>query len=375
VFDLAAAGAGDLKIVRTLAAESIPAPGTMGWSKEIVRHMLRNPMYTGRVVYGRTRTIDNGGRGRRVDVPKDDWTIVEVPALRIVPEAVWAAVQRRKAQTREHYLRAPDGRLMGKPEAGLEARHLLNGIARCGTCGGALTYMEKHRRGSYFCATYKGRATCTNSRGVPADPFETAICRALRAMLDGDRERTVALLGEQVERARREQTARGSERAQLESEQARLEKKIANLVTAIEDGRAPADVVAALTARRAEVETIKAKRAALAAAPPAFDKARWLERLGKFGATVALGPLTNPYNPVLFRQVLRAVGVRRIVVTRTSEGWTFTGMAHLGGIADGGGTREARPPSRPPPEASCAGEAGARTGRLTRSVGARRRGR
>ncbi len=208
VFDLAAAGAGDLKIARTLPDEHVSAPGPKGWSKQIVRHLLTNPLYIGQVSYGRTKTIDDGARGRRVAVPQDDWTTVTLPGLQIVPEAVWTAVQQRKAKTREHYLRAPDGRLlMGKPESGLAALHLLNGIARCGDCGGALTHMMKSGRAHYYCATYRARGTCRNARGIPAFTFEAAVCKALHALLVDNREETSRLLAEEIERLKREHTA------------------------------------------------------------------------------------------------------------------------------------------------------------------------
>lgn len=280
-------------------------------------------------------------------VPKDDWTTVEVPSLRIVEDALWTAVQRRKAKTREHYLRAPDGRLMGKPEAGLDARHLLNGIARCSECGGALTYMMKSRRAAYYCVTYRTRGSCRNGRGIP-HAFEGAVCRAIHRMLVDDREPTVRLLTEHSIRIRQEQASRGGERKQIEHEVARREAEIGRLVGAIAAGKAAADVVTGINERRATVEALKAKLAELMAAPPEFDKARYLDRLAKLGVA-ALGPLTNPYNPTLVRQVLRAVGVTRIMVSREPDGWSFEGMAHLDKLITPEVTRDARPtPGHPP---------------------------
>jgi DNA invertase Pin-like site-specific DNA recombinase len=95
VFEMAAAGAGDLKIARTLADEHVPAPGPKGWSKQVLRHLLRNAVYVGRVTYGRSTTVDDGAKGRRVVAPKDDWTVVEVPQLRIIDDALWAQPGRR----------------------------------------------------------------------------------------------------------------------------------------------------------------------------------------------------------------------------------------------------------------------------------------
>ena len=43
------------------------------------------------------------------------------------------------------------GTLLGKPEAaGMKSDRLLNGIARCSECGGAMSYMSKGPGRSYY---------------------------------------------------------------------------------------------------------------------------------------------------------------------------------------------------------------------------------
>src|SRR5437899_4993970 len=101
--------------------------------------MLRNELYRGVAIYGKTKSVDKGGSAsKREHVPKDDWTRAELPELRIISDELWQQVQIRKQRTREYF----DGRLAGKPAAGIVASRMLSGIARC-ACGGALTYMGK----------------------------------------------------------------------------------------------------------------------------------------------------------------------------------------------------------------------------------------
>ncbi len=104
-------------------------------------------------------------------------------------------------------------------------------------------------------------------------------------------------------------------------------------MTAIAGGKgSSADVLHEINRRRAEVGalTLKLKPAVTGIDEDSgvplkfFDKAKWLERVATLGVA-ALGQLTNPYNPTLVRQVLRAFGVTRIVVKRSSDGWTFEG--------------------------------------------------
>ena len=132
VFTLAAGGTGNRRIVNLLADEKVPAPGRAGWSKQIIARMLSNRLYIGEVVYGRTCADALGGHSKKRARVTDEsrWTTVQVPALRIISEPLWKQVQKRRAATLEHFgsHRGADGRLNGKPEAGLIAAHLLNGF-------------------------------------------------------------------------------------------------------------------------------------------------------------------------------------------------------------------------------------------------------
>src|SRR5439155_25602727 len=259
VFELAAGGHGNLRIVTTLRAEGVQAPGSK-WSKSVVRDLLRNELYRGVLIFGRTRSVDkNGHAGRREGVPQDDWTRVQVPHLRIISDELWAEVQRRKDATRRHYLRAPDGTLLGRPEAGIVARHLLNGILRC-PCGGSLTAMNKggaRRRRLYYCNVHLTQGSCANGRGVPAAELDRAVQNKMREILTED-----VLDG--LWRAREARVKAALDRlhvsaADAERDIAGLEVEIARLVSAIAAGTASPDIAAAITERRSRVEALRSR--------------------------------------------------------------------------------------------------------------------
>jgi site-specific DNA recombinase len=95
VFERCAAGDGDAKIAKSLNAEQIPAPGRYGWSKQTIAAMLRNELYAGVMVYGKTTSRDKGGRaGLRTRTASTTWKRIDCPDLRIVPSDVWTAVAR-----------------------------------------------------------------------------------------------------------------------------------------------------------------------------------------------------------------------------------------------------------------------------------------
>jgi Recombinase len=105
----------------------------------------------GVVVFGKTRgEASDGSASVRRSVPKSEWKVTERPELRIVPEELWTVVRERKDAIAKLYLRSGQGQerrpgtLLGKPEAASTAtQYLLNGIAKCGVCGGPLTAMAK----------------------------------------------------------------------------------------------------------------------------------------------------------------------------------------------------------------------------------------
>ena len=72
-----------------------PAPGRPGWTAQGVNTLLRNPKYTGHMVYGRIRKRN----GRRLPVPADQWLWSPEPAHPvIVDRATWEAAQHAGAE-------------------------------------------------------------------------------------------------------------------------------------------------------------------------------------------------------------------------------------------------------------------------------------
>jgi len=339
VFEMAAEGRGYNRITHRLAADKVSAPGKRGWTKDIVCRILANELYRGIAVYGKTRSVDRGGSaGKRERARPDEAIRADVPHLRIIDEDLWRRVQARKATTRAHYLRAPDGKLMGKPESGLTARHLMNGIARCASCGGALTYMGNRGRSRYYCIERqrRGPSFCASGRGVPVAALDRAVREQLYDALVARRDIVAAAFEEKVARLRREQADRSGSSAETEREVARLETEIGRLVGAIASGAASPDVTQAINERRAKAETL---RAALRAPKPlTFDRAAFFEGMKTIGGQWAVSPLLNERSPAQFRQVLRKLGVERVVVTAAADGksWTFDGIADVGGLFNTG---------------------------------------
>jgi len=187
---MAAAGMGNRRIADTLAKEHVPAPGKT-WAKGVVKTLLTNRLYLGEIIFGRSRPAVSGGRAKKRAVVKDasKWTVAKLPTLRIISDSLWSKVEARRAATLEHFgsHRSTDGKLHGRPEAGLIAQHLLNGFLVCGVCGGALTFMSKNSHTkAYYCQRRnpRGSHACSNARGVPESKLDAAVLASLHAIAE-----------------------------------------------------------------------------------------------------------------------------------------------------------------------------------------------
>ena len=150
--------------------------------------MVYRDLYRGRLVYGRTRWQDKDGTKVKVRVPESEWLVLEAPELRIVGEDLWCAAHARLDRSRQTYLRSTGGKLWGRPEAGIEAAHLLTGFVVCGFCGGAMHAIRRtSKRGGarvYFtCNNWRVNGACPNSMSAHLPEVDTAVLAALKGAI------------------------------------------------------------------------------------------------------------------------------------------------------------------------------------------------
>src|SRR5262249_21841720 len=171
IFQRSAEGAGERTIARELNDDRAVAPRPRkgrpsGWSPSTVHEVLRRPLYVGRVIWNQTGKTEKGGRKRTVKRPESEWIVSEQPSLRIVPDALWNAVQERRKATRQAHVRR--GRGGGRPVDGIESKYLLTGILECATCGGGIAVLSRSYRSRrayvYGCTSYhqRGASICRN---------------------------------------------------------------------------------------------------------------------------------------------------------------------------------------------------------------------
>ena len=161
IFAEVAAGRPYREVARALNADGIPSPKGSRWHASTLvgdrargRGILRNPIYRGRLEFGREKSVRNPvtGRRERHRQPESEWKIVDVPDLAIVPPEQWFAVKaiidaKRPGRTASKRPRRPKKTV----------RYITSGRIWCADCGARVTTLTT----AYLaCQTHRTTQTC-----------------------------------------------------------------------------------------------------------------------------------------------------------------------------------------------------------------------
>jgi len=354
VFQMYAAGYGQVVIAKTMNGQPCyaehlreffrgrpPAPprGRSGsWAPAQVREMLYRRLFRGEIVWGQYTGIDRNGRaGLRIKRDPSEILVVPAEELRIIPEPLWQAVQRRLQAVNEKYLRDTRGKLWGKPDLGREGGYLLTGLAKCGRCGWNLAVLGGVRR-VYGCAHSFRRGVCSNSVTQPVALVDAAFLDALeREVLTPERFRYAVEVA--VERVRERLTKDPDCRPALERERKGLQQKIERWTEAIGDRDVAAVFIPKIKQANARIMAIDAELAHLAAAPSlGVSELKRLEREVE-GELARFADLLKGNVPRA-RQALKKLLVDRVEFTPAKRGsgkntYAFKGELSYGALLRG----------------------------------------
>jgi len=263
IFKAYADGLSLTRIVCMLNEEQVPGRmrSAKGWSPATLSRLLDNEKYVGRWVWNKTesRRDPRTGRRRRFTKPESDWVVQEDESLRIVPEALWEQVRARRQDVRRSWPGGKGRRGFSRGQGGREQHfptHLLSGSMTCGRCGATIAQVSGKAGGYYGCLG-AAKSACDNKMLVRRKLAETIILKAVREQLDQTEH--IRYLLERVEAevaklyAHIPETVRTKE-AELDAE----ERRLANFVDFIGEGRGSQALGKALVETERRVEALRA---------------------------------------------------------------------------------------------------------------------
>jgi site-specific DNA recombinase len=170
-------------IASLLNARRVPAPRGTRWNASTINgHRARgsgilfNALYSGKLVWNRTRMVkapSNGKRVSRINSP-DEYRLADVPHLCIIDDQTWQAAQVLKQKRQLAHADCQDR----------GPRRFLSGLLRCGSCGGAMISVGRDKGGFRLqCSSFRESGTCQNGRRVKRDAIESAVLGALESEL------------------------------------------------------------------------------------------------------------------------------------------------------------------------------------------------
>lgn len=269
IFREFADGKSPLAIARDLNAEGVAGPAGKSWRDTSIRGDVRrgtgiinNELYVGVRVWNHKHYVTDPGSGKSVTRfnPESEWIRNEVPELRIIDDALWEAAKRQQQALAERHAGIRDAAQARALVGTRRPAYLLSGLLECGLCGGTYAVVVGDR---YGCVGHHRSRSCPNNRTIRRGDLERrALAGITEKLVSVDKiEAAVAAYAAHINRENREQ------RIQADADRrglARIDKAVAGIIAAIEDGL----YQPAMKARMAELERERVEiTARLAEAP------------------------------------------------------------------------------------------------------------
>jgi DNA invertase Pin-like site-specific DNA recombinase len=248
------------EIAQGLNADRVPAPrgaywraATIGGNKARGYGMLRNPLYAGRIVWGRVTMVRDPGTGKRLSRAAGEAARHEAaaPHLAVVEAEAFAAATRRMAERAE----------LG-PRGTRRPRHILSGLLRCAACGSGMPVKDRdHGRTRIVCAGAHEAGICAARAPVYLDRVERCVVGRLAEAL-ADREALELYVSAYNDEMRRLTAGAGAARAKLEARLGQIEREHARTLDGYVKGFvSPAEAEAILPKLREDRAAVEAELA------------------------------------------------------------------------------------------------------------------
>ena len=155
------------------------------WSTHFVRMIIDNPVYCGKIAFGRrAREKVKGTKNEYKQTPQENYILAEGQHEAIISEVLWNLAHEKRELTG---VKSPS-------KIGRDRAHLLSGILKCPKCGGPM-YTNKHAwtnkdgtyKEVYYYVCSKARAergrTCDYTATLKKTDIEPLVIEAIRELI------------------------------------------------------------------------------------------------------------------------------------------------------------------------------------------------
>ena len=158
-------GCGAAKISIMLNQRGLKTKRNCRWSQNAVSHILRNELYTGKVINGKQEVTDFL-TGQRTDKDETDWIVVDKPELRIIEDETFRLAQ-KILQSRFGAFKMTHERQSNK--------YLFSTLIKCKECGWSFRRTVRTYKNTYVrwvCSHRNGKGTGSCPNAVTVDEEE-----------------------------------------------------------------------------------------------------------------------------------------------------------------------------------------------------------
>jgi DNA invertase Pin-like site-specific DNA recombinase len=336
IFEERAAGRSHRQIAWKLTEDGVTPSRGSTWAPESVRYILKNRLYVGEQVWGRSTTVIRRGRAHK---QKSDGPLTIAATIPIIDRDLWDRAQAVSARMAAVHTRNAKGHVISRTPGSRPGPHLLSGHLQCGICKGSLYAEQRSHRAQpdpamiYTChaARFRGPLACPTRLRLPMETIDALILRAIAvAMTDTAITRALATL------------SLADDADTLAGQRAQLVVNLAVCNTAIEGLQHQLEQKAPWTLIQAPWEARQQEREKLMAEIAELDsRAATVEQLtGKQKRTILrqqaqevrklLAEGVNATPEVARQQVGEILGGQRLVVTPEADGCRIDGGVTVG---------------------------------------------
>ncbi len=188
IFKEFAEGSSIHKIVEKLNEDKIPTKRNMrgGWNVSTVSRILKNEKYIGKWSWRKTKNVRDPMTGKKKSIPRPEKERVPIfrEDLIIIDKETWDKVLKRQQDLQGTWPVSKKRKAFYQQRSYVHTspNHLLSGLMKCKTCGGAIVLISGKGTGYYGCYNSR-RKTCNNTLLIPRKRVEEIIIKELRENL------------------------------------------------------------------------------------------------------------------------------------------------------------------------------------------------